>query len=179
MDNKSDIIQVADGVTHSRIADNFVIHIQPFLAAAGQHGLVTSMKRAAADQYRIIYQYGISRGLFKASDCTLAEFPARPYQYEGQATFFWVWVWSTLLEMGLLIAPPVGPTAILLGTRRGQIRNPSTHIRGLALDFKGTDVAPTIEAAVKTSPEIAALVERVLVERENDATHIDLKEVSV
>jgi hypothetical protein len=132
---------------------------------------VTSGIRSPEDSLRIIRTYLKSKGLSlkypEAMTCAIDE-------KKPDGTYVWQKAWSNLLNIGVIINPPL-PAACLMDYIRGGINkigkviSQSPHIRGTAIDISGTDSEVIVKRLVEDG-----MIRGYLVERENNCIHIDV-----
>lgn len=132
---------------------------------------VTSGVRTPEDSLRIIRNYLKSKGLSlkypEAMTCELTD-------ENPDGTYVWQKAWSNLLNIGVIINPPM-PAACLMDYFRngvnkiGQVINQSPHVRGTSIDLSGTDSEVIVKRLVEDK-----MIRGYLVERENNCIHIDV-----
>ena len=160
--------------------------IDPVIAALdvyfdGRHAYVTSGLRTKEGQLAVIQQYAKLKGVVKEFPATLTATVDGKTMYEDRSVFSWQPAWSRLLEMGVIVNPPVAAAPLFDYVRggvnkKGIVIMPSPHIRGTAFDIGGgsdgiEDERAIIALAVGAVPGLI----RVVPERENNALHIDCR----
>lgn len=135
---------------------------------------VTSGVRVPEDQLRIIKKYLVAKGLdvkyAVAMSCKMED----KITHEGKIVYAWQPAWSKLLNLGVIINPPL-PAEVLEDylrsgvNKKGTIIQQSPHTRGRAFDISGLD-SLTIVKRLKED----GMIRNYLVERENNCIHIDI-----
>ena len=170
-------IIVRPGVLLTEAIDPVIAALDPFFE--GRHAYVTSGLRSKENQLELIRQYAKLKGVAKEFPAVLtATLDAKTF-FEGHAVFAWQPAWSRLLERGVIINPPIAASPLFDYMRggvnkKGVIIMPSPHMRGTAFDIGGgsdgvEDERVILALAIGHVPGLS----RVLVERENNAIHID------
>lgn len=133
---------------------------------------VTSAVRTPEDQLRIIRKYLVSKGLDqKYPEAMTAKITDR---YEGQDEFVWQKAWSALLNIGVIINPPLAAVVLMDYVRggvnkKGQLIGMSPHTRGTAFDLSGTDSLRIVQGL-----KLRGAIKSYLIERENNCIHCDI-----
>lgn len=138
----------------------------------GRKEMVTSGVRDANDQIRIIRKYLTSKGLSsKYPEAMTGDVKSVDPE---TGLYKWQMGWSALLNIGVIINPPF--TAVVLmdylrngKNKKGQSIGQSPHTRGTAFDISGLDSAGIVKQ-LKDDGKIR----NYLIERENNAIHIDI-----
>jgi hypothetical protein len=132
---------------------------------------VTSGIRDSADQLRIIRQYLRSNGLDdNFPEAMVCEFDDRFTDGE----YAWQKAWSKLLNIGVIINPPL-PAVVLMDyirsgvNKKGQVIGMSPHTRGTAFDLSGLDSLRIVQAL-----KLKGKIKGYLVERANNCLHCDI-----
>lgn len=133
--------------------------------------IVTSGVRVPEDSLRIIRGYLTSKGLDKqfpeAMTCKINE-------TTPDKRYVWQMAWSTLLNKGIIINPPL-PATVLLDyirngiNRKGKIIGQSPHIKGKAFDLSGTDSLTIVKRLMED-----IMIKEYLLERENNCIHCNI-----
>lgn len=131
---------------------------------------VTSGVRTSEDQLRIIRRYLQVKGL----DEKYPEAMVTGLQDRDGDYYVWQKAWSHLLNLGVIINPPLPAVALMDYVRgglnkKGMLIGMSPHTRGTAFDLSGTD-SITIVQGLKLKGKIKGY----LLERENNAIHVDI-----
>lgn len=132
---------------------------------------VTSAIRSPEDSLRIIRKYLKSKDLARvypdAMTCAMdAKLP------NGQ--YVWQMAWSNLLNIGVIINPPL-PAACLMDyfrngvNRKGIVIKQSPHTRETAIDLSGIDSQTIVKRLVEDK-----MIRGYLLERENNCIHMDV-----
>jgi hypothetical protein len=132
---------------------------------------VTSAVRIPEDQLRIIRKYLRTKGLDdnypEALACTI-------HDKDAAGNYVWQKAWSHLLNIGVIINPPLAAVALMDYWRngvnkKGQEIGQSPHTRGTAFDLSGLDSLTVVQ-----SLKLKGKIKGYLVERENSCIHCDI-----
>lgn len=168
---------VRPGVLLTEVIDPVIAALDPFFE--GRHAYVTSGLRSKENQLEIIRQYAKLKGVAKEFPSILTATLDGKTMFEGHAVFSWAPAWSRLLERGVIINPPIAAAPLFDYVRsgvnkKGIIIMPSPHMRGTAFDIGGgSDGVEDERVILALAVGHVAGLNRVLVERENNALHID------
>lgn len=155
--------------------------LDKYFEEANLKAVVTSGLRNSQDQLRIIRQYLVSKGLSEkypeAMSCEL--------QDKGpDGHFKWQMAWSNLLNIGVIINPPVQARVLMDYVKAGRNLKgsnipASSHFRGTAFDIGGSHNSIQDEAAVVARAHADGIPGLVsyLPERENNAIHCNCKPI--
>lgn len=170
-------LTIAPGVILTPIITPVIEGLDKYCAAAGFHATVTSGLRDAEKQLNVIREYLTTKGLLlKYSD-----------YYKWKATdivngqYVWQMAWSDLLHNGVIINPPIAAVCLMDslradGTnRRGSIIHETPHSHGTAFNIGGIAILPIVQKAL--AEKMPGLLD-FLVERENNAIHIDCHSIN-
>lgn len=132
---------------------------------------VTSGVRVPKDSLRIIRNYLNKKGLFKtypeAMACAIDD-------RDENGLYVWQMAWSNLLNIGVIINPPL-PAICLMDyfrngkNKKGMLIGQSPHVRGTSIDISGTDSLTIVKRLVEDE-----MIRGYLLERENNCIHIDI-----
>jgi hypothetical protein len=157
-------LTVLPGVVLTRAIDNVIAALDVHFESLPSD--VTSGLRMPEDQLRIIINYAKKRGI--SVDFTQKDINSR----DTSGQYVWQFVWSKLLDTGLLINPPIA--AACLGTyKHGQIIQPSSHFRGTAFDIDGMDI-DVKERVILMAMADGIPIYSYVIERENNCVHINV-----
>jgi hypothetical protein len=132
---------------------------------------VTSGVRKPEDSLRIIRNYLKSKGLSlkypEAMTCGMND-------ENPDGTYKWQKAWSHLLNIGVIINPPLEAHCLMDYYRNGvnkigQLIRQSPHTRGTAFDLSGIDSLTIVKRLLEDK-----MIRSYLVERENNCIHIDI-----
>lgn len=133
---------------------------------------VTSGVRDSDDQLRIIRSYLRAKGLDdnypEAMVCDVAD------RVRDDTEFAWQRAWSKLLNIGVIINPPL-PAVVLMDyirsgvNKKGMVIGMSPHIRGTAFDLAGLDSLRIVQGL-----KLKGKIKSYLIERENNCIHCDI-----
>lgn len=102
-----------------------------------------------------------------------------------ETLYWWQRGWSRLLSIGDIVNPPI-PAKVMFDyyrpgsneNKKGQIIQISPHQRGLAFDIGGgSDVMEKAKRVMKAHQEDNCFIESYLVERVNNAVHVDVRQI--
>jgi hypothetical protein len=169
---------VAPQVTLTPIIEPVIIALDKYFAAANLHAVVTSGLRDAYKQLEVIRQYMRAKGVDKTYPLAMT---CKPTDM-ANGNYVWQMAWSRLLNMGVIINPPLQAVCLLdslrpNGTnRKGTPISQTPHARGTAFNIGGIAAVNVLNQALKEKlPGFASY----LVERENNATHCDCYQVKI
>jgi hypothetical protein len=138
----------------------------------GRKEKVTSAIRTIDDQLRIIRDYMVDHGLDKkypdAMTCDVrAKFPNMNF-------YKWQMPWSTLLNIGVIINPPIAAKCLLDYWKNGvnkkdTLIGQSPHTKGKSFDISGLDSLDIIKRLLADKK-----IKGYLIERKNNCIHIDI-----
>jgi hypothetical protein len=132
---------------------------------------VTSGVRVPEDSFRIIRTYLKSKGLSSKYPETMT---CAMDDKNQDGTYVWQKAWSNLLNIGVIINPPLEAECLMDYIRNGKNKigqkiRQSPHVRGTAFDLSGIDSAVIVKRLVEDK-----MITGYLVERENNCIHCDL-----
>jgi hypothetical protein len=178
-DNK--FLKVNTGVILTPIIEPVIVALDTYFQKINKEAIVTSGKREAEDQLRIIRFYLESKGLKN-------QFPEafnkgvnqKVYHDTHGLIYSWQLGWSKLLNIGVIINPPLASACLLdywKGgiNKRGRVIPPSVHFDGKAFDIGGgnngiADELAVVQKALKD--KLPGLI-NIVIERENNCIHCD------
>jgi hypothetical protein len=161
------------------IIEPVILALEPYFKEANLYATVVSGLRDQNDQLRIIRGYLNTKNLFAkypdAMTCGVNE-------KNADGTYKWQMAWSNLLNVGIIINPPLPATCLMDyinksgENKKGKIIDASVHFKGTAFDIAGGGDGITNELAVikKALGNVKGLVGYVA-ERNNNCVHIDCK----
>ena len=179
-------LTINHGVVLTPVIEPVIVHLDQFFQAAGLRARVTSGLRDAVSQLNIIKRYLRVRGLD-------ARYPEvmdllAPDQKIG-TQYVWQQAWSHLLNVGVIINPPLAAT-VLMDYRNprtgknmiGQVINQTPHARGICFDIGGAGgadatIADELEVVKRAAGKVPGLV-GYLAEHNNNAIHCDCKSIA-
>lgn len=144
---------------------------------------VTSGLRDAERQLKVIGSYLKSKGLIsKYPD--FDKWKPTDLDPNNKGQYIWQVAWSNLLNIGLIINPPLQAKCLSDYYRNGKnlkgtIINQTPHARGTAFNIGGSSNGPSDEAQCLEK----AVIEKVpglvsyLLERENNAIHVNCRKI--
>lgn len=177
-DNKWLIVN--KGVILTPIIEPVITSLDKYFEEAKLKASVTSGLRDAKAQLEVIRHYLIRKGLDKkyphAMVCQVDDF--------GLNEYAWQMAWSNLLNIGVIINPPIRAKVLMNYikdgiNKNGQYINQTPHAAGTAFNIGGGGNGVQDEAKVITKAlenKLPGLVS-FLIERENNAIHCNTKKV--
>lgn len=163
------------------VIEPVIIALDAYFERDNLQALVTSGLRDAEDQLRVIRTYLVKKGLSEKY----------PEAMGGDARtivagkYTWQRGWSALLNVGVIINPPLAAKCLMDTTfdsrnRKDQLIQQTPHAKGTAFNIGGggngvADEAAVIQKAV--ADKLPGLVS-FLVERENNAVHCNCKPIT-
>ena len=180
-DNK--FLIVKQGVVLTPIIEPVIISLDPFFEKAGLKAYVTSGLRDGEDQLRVVRKYLVVKGLNKvypaAMTCKITD------MIRGE--YVWQRAWSNLLNIGVIINPPLRAKCLMDYTsngvnKKGQFINQTPHATGNCFDIGGAggadatikDELEVMQIAIKTG--VPGLI-NILPEHNNNAIHCDCRKL--
>lgn len=172
---------VKEGVILTKHIDPVIFALDKYFADANLKAYVTSGLRDAHRQLRVIRQYLTQKKLDSLYPDAMTCQPAdiKP----GTNEYVWQRAWSHLLSTGLVINPPLRAICLVDYLRRGvnmkgQYINQTPHAKGTAFDIGGGANTVSDESIVlKAAFGKVKGLKNYLVERENNAIHVDCEPV--
>jgi hypothetical protein len=172
LNNKWLVVQ--SGVRLTPIIEPVIISLDKYFEQAKLKAFVTSGLRDADDQLKVIRNYMVKKGLDKkypeAMTCKVLDEEAGHYK--------WQMAWSNLLNIGVIINPPIAAICLMDYTsggknKKGQIINQTPHARGTAFNIGGNSNGINDELVVlqKALTDKLSGLANFLAERENNALH--------
>ncbi len=177
---KNEWLQVRRGVRMTPTIEPVILALDAYFKEANLKATVTSGERTSGDQLTIIRNYS-------ASSKVDIEFPEiktcgvlDKIDFGSEKLFTWQRAWSRLLNVGIIVNPPLDARCLFDYVRdgvnkKGQTIGKSPHYYGRAFDIGGgLDHDPTNELAV-----IKAAIGKVkglkgyLLERKQNCLHVD------
>lgn len=172
-----------DSVRLTDTIDPVIASLDPYFEKAKLKAFVTSGLRTSKDQLRIIQKYLIRQKLdSQYPECAFCTDVHMKFEWNGRDVFQWQPGWSALLNVGVIINPPL-PAECLMdyfrsgNNKKGQIIGSSPHFNGTAFDIGGggngiDDEMNIIQLAV--DDRVPGL-KGFLAERNNNCVHVDCR----
>ncbi len=165
---------VKPGVVLTPVIEPVIIALDKFFEQAKLKAYVTSGFRDAENQLEVIRGYLVKKGIAKQYPQAMA---GRVDDFEF-GEYSWQMAWSHLLNLGVIINPPVAAKCLMHTTfdkvdRFGKVINQTPHAKGTAFNIGGggngvADEEAVLKIALATKiPGLGSF----LVERENNAIH--------
>jgi len=162
-----------------------IIGLDKYFTDAKFIAWITSGLRMPEDQLRIIREYArkyeIDKKFPKINDCNLTD---KDY-YQDQQIFKWQTAWSKLLNIGIIISPPLDAKCLFDyysngENKKGKIIKASEHINGNCFDIGGSTGKPDVsdEEVIIQRAWDDKKIENWLswkIERKNNCIHIVCK----
>lgn len=179
-DNK--FLKVRDGVILTPVIESVIIALDKYFEEANTIAWVTSGKRTADDQLRIIRNELIKRKLDVKYPEAISKKVDEKIIKDGQSVYGWQWGWSALLNARFIVNPPM-PAICLMDyisggvNKKGKLINASPHFNGTAFNVGGgaDGISGTVtnELAIIQKALNAKLkgLKSILAERNNNAIH--------
>lgn len=172
IDNKWLIVQ--PNVVLTPIIEPIIVKLDKYFEEAKLKAYVTSGLRSPIDQLRVIRGYLKKKGLDskypEAMTCELND-------KHVDGTYVWQLGWSSLLNAGIIINPPLKAKVLMNYIRngvnkKGQVINQTPHSTGTALDIGGGANGIHDELAVLTKAHKDLKFKQLLAEHDNNCVHI-------
>ncbi len=169
-----------DGVRMTPKAEKVIIALDAYFERANLKARVTRVLSTPDDQLRIIRNYLVKKGLDKkypvAMICGLMD--------KKDGIYAWQMAWSNLLNVGIVINPPLAAKCLMDYKRngvnkKGQIINQTPHVKGDCFDIGGAggdDATIADELVVMRQAEKDKLpgLKYILPEHGNNCIHNDV-----
>lgn len=174
-------LTAGNGVKMTPKAEKVIIALDPYFEKANLKARVTRVLSTPEDQLQIIRRYLIGKNLDgkypKAMTCGLMD--------KRDGYYVWQMPWSHLLNVGIIINPPLAAKCLMDYFRggvnkRGQTINQTPHVRGDCFDIGGAggeDATIQDELLVINQAQKDKLpgIKFVLPEHGNNCIHIDVE----
>lgn len=181
-------LTVSSNVILTETCDPVIVALDSHFESARVKARVTSCLRTPDSQLAIIRNYMRSKGLDEkypvGMSCGIDEVIRwnNPDSGQLEEVYGWQPAWSKLLNIGVIINPPL-PARVLMDyyrrgdNRKGAIIQPSPHFRGTAFDIGGAangidDELTVVAAAYKLG--VKGFI-NYLPEHDNNAIHCDCR----
>jgi len=171
---------VKPGVVLTPVIEPVICKLELYFREANLKAYVTSGLRDAHDQLRIIKKYLLVKGLDKLYPEAMA--CKHPIE-KDRGYYVWQLAWSHLLNVGVIINPPLAAECLMDYYRNGKNRkghtiNQTPHANGVCFDIGGAggDDATINDELVVMTKAIKAGVKgliNILPEHNNNAIHCD------
>jgi hypothetical protein len=169
------------GVVLTPIIEPVIVALDEYFAAFNHVANVTSGLRNPDSQLKIIRDYLAKKGLKAAhNDAFIYDVDKKINDSTYGEIYAWQLGWSKLLNIGVIINPPIAAICLMDYIRsgvnkKGNLIHGSPHFKGTAFDIGGSingiaDETLIIQKAI--ADKLPGLI-NVLPERENNANHCD------
>lgn len=181
LDNKFLIAKPGSKIIMTSEVEPIVIQLDKYFEAAGLVAYITRVLSTPEDQLEIIRKYLRSTGLDKkypeAMYCKITD--------KNGPHYVWQMAWSNLLNIGVIINPPLDAWCLMDYIRdgvnkKGVMIRQTPHMRGKCFDVGGRGEPdaedPTIkdEAVVLNKAKADGVPIRILLEHKNNCCHCDV-----
>lgn len=184
-DNK--FLKVKPGVVLNETIEARIVALDKYYQAANLVAYVTSGERSSNDQLQTIRNYCVRHGVDKEFPEILTCGVMDKIDFgEGKKLFTWQRAWSRLLNIGLVVNPPM-PAACLFDyirngvNKKGEVIGHSPHYFGRAFDIGGgMDKDLSNEFAVLKAAIADGMkgIKGWLMEPKNNCLHIDVEPIT-
>ena len=169
----------AKNVKRTPQTDVVISKLQPYFENSFCKAIITSVLRSPEEQLRIIEDYAKK---FKLIPKVYKLNFDKKVIFEKEEVLEWQFVWSQLLNRGVIISPPVNAKVLMDYwqngiNKKGEILNPSPHLKGNCFDIgkaEGNCTMEDIYAVVKLAQHDNIGIRNVLLERVNNCVHCDV-----
>lgn len=179
-DNK--FLKLRDGVILTPATEPVIIALDKYFEKANTVAWVTSVKRTADDQLRIIRGELVKRKMDTKYPDAISKGVNDKVTVDGKQYYAWQWGWSALLNVGFIVNPPIASICLMdyiSGgvNKKGQLINTSPHIAGLAFNVGGGadgisgNVTNELAIIQKALDDKLKGLKSILAERNNNAVH--------
>lgn len=163
------------------IIEPVILSLEEHFKKAGVAAMVTSGLRDAYSQLRVISTYLTKNNLEKKYP---EVFTCTPTDMNGN-DYVWQMGWSALLNIGIIISPPLGAKCLMHTTfdkrdRFGSFIPQTPHAKGVAFDIGGgkTGIEPATKIMMEAWKNKLPGLVRVLPEHGNNAVHCECVKIS-
>jgi hypothetical protein len=182
---ENEFLIVGPGVILTPTIEPVIVGLDDYYRAENKKAYVTSGLRYPLNQLQIIRSYIEKKGL-------KAQFPElftkgvndKIIHDEFGLIYTWQMGWSKLLNIGVIINPPIAAACLMDYIRnginkKGLVIQGSPHFKGSAFDIGGgpngitDELGPIQKAQADKLPGLVG----ILPERENNAIHVDCKPI--
>ncbi|MEM5810623.1 MAG: hypothetical protein QXP66_01835 [Candidatus Aenigmatarchaeota archaeon] len=163
------------------ITDPVIAKLDKYFARYNHKAFVTSILRTPSKQLEIIREYVILKGLDKEYPEILS---CKVEDKTSDDLYVWQKAWSKLLNIGVIINPPIAARCLYDYWRggvnkKGELIPPSPHFFGNCFDIGGgggknssiSDELSIITTAMNEDKKIG--IRNIVLERENNCLHIN------
>lgn len=172
---------VKSGVKMTDEAEPTICALDKCFEEAGKKGLVTSVLRDSDDQLEIVRMYLKNKGLKdKYSDAFTKGLHDKVSSDHGEI-YSWQLGWSNLLNIGVIINPPLEAICLLDYIRDGvnkkwKLIHMTPHVTRRCVDIGGRENGVMDELAIvkKAMVDKKIFIRGYLLERENNCLHLDI-----
>lgn len=182
LDNKYLIAKPGSNIKMTPKVEPIVIRLDKYFEQAGLMAYITRVLSDADDQLAIIRKYLIITGLDKKYPDAMY---CKVYDKVGN-DYVWQMAWSNLLNVGIIINPPLEAVCLMdyirnKVNRKGMIIRQTPHVHGGCFDVGGRGEPdaedPTIkdEAVVLNKAKADGVPILILLEHKNNCCHCDVK----
>ena len=182
---KNKYLKLYPGVVRTSITDIVIFKLEKYFAGKQHVAYITSIKRTAEDQLKVIQDYckqnKIDKEFPEIINCSVSD-------KLPDGTYAWQKAWSRLLNKGFIINPP--SKAVVLfdyykngKNKKGEEIPPSGHFYGDCFDIGGkggidptpNDELEIISYAMGQDKDLG--IESFLLERNNNCLHVKCKKI--
>lgn len=180
-------LTLSEGVITTPTIDRTLYLLDPYFHDS--KAFVTSGLRTAKDQLNIIKKKVLSNGIDKIYSEWNTDNPSvdQSIDFLGKNYYWWQRAWSKLLSIGEIVNPPL-PAEVLLDYFRpgstinlkGRIIGISNHMAGNSFDIGGgTSIEKKAEKVEHAKKEGNCYIHGYLVEKVNNAIHVDCEPINI
>lgn len=184
---KNKFLILGDHVIRSGLTDPVIAKLDPFFEKANRKARVSSIYRSPSYQLQIIRHYLKANKLDKIYVKAMTDGLNQKIKWGGETIYSWQVGWSKLLNIGILINPPMRAKVLLDYYRhginkKGEIIGESQHSTGRAFDISGRwklnnttnewileEVKKIVADAIAVDPDLGIIY--TLIEHGNDCSH--------
>lgn len=173
-------LKLRNGVVLTPVIEPVIVALDKYFREANLTAFVTSGLRDAHDQLRIVKRYlkvkGLDEHYPEAMNCT------HPANKSGKY-YEWQLAWSHLLNVGVIINPPLAAECLMDYVRNGKNRkgtviNQTPHANGVCFDIGGAagddaTIADELVVMRKAMKDGVKGLINILPEHNNNAIHCD------
>lgn len=178
-DNK--FLILCEGIVRTSITDSVISKLDKYFEQSELHAKVTSILRTQEKQLEIIQSYLIRYKLDgeyqDTMTCHVEDYHTND---KNEKIYAWQLAWSKLLNIGIIINPPVKAVVLLdyikQGVnKKGEFIPESNHFSGKAFDIGGgSDISEELYVVSDAMKKDKLLgIKNYVVERQNNCLHIN------
>lgn len=178
---KNKYLRIKPSCIRTPLTDAVISRLEHYFDKYNHYAWVTSVMRNPLSQLNVIRDYAEKKQVDKEypeiKTCQVND----KILYAGREIYAWQKAWSELLNIGVIINPPM-PAEVLFdyvrygNNKKGQLIQPSPHFYAKAFDIGGGEngINDEVEIVSEAISDDSGLgIKNIVIERENNALHIN------